>query len=123
MEYSNGLSKASEAPKEGVKTLVSLLAPFAPHLAEELWEKLGEPFSIHTSPWPTWDEKYLQKEQDLIVVQVNGKLRDRLTVPSGSSEADITRLALASPKVAPYTDSKKPAKIVYVPGRLVNIVV
>lgn len=123
MEYSNTLSKAPKAPREGVKTLVSLLAPFASHLAEELWEKLGESFSIHTSAWPIWEEKYLKSEEELIVVQVNGKLRDRLTVKSGAGEDEITRLALASPKIAPYTDGKKPAKIIFVPGRLVNIVV
>ena len=123
MEYSNTLSKAPKPSREAVLTLVSLLSPFASHLAEELWQKLGQPFSVHTAAWPQYEDKYLSREQNLIVVQVNGKLRERLTVPSGSSEADITRLALASPKIAPYTDNKKPAKTIYVPGRLINIVV
>lgn len=123
MEYSNTLGKLSSVPKTAVSTLVTLLAPFAPHLSEELWERLGEGFSVHTSPWPTYEEKYLQSDQELIVVQVNGKLRDKLSVPRGTGEEEITRLALASPKVAPYTDGKKPTKIVFVPGRLVNIVV
>jgi leucyl-tRNA synthetase len=122
MEYSNVLSKAPEAPREGVKTLVGLLAPFAPHLSEELWERLDQPFSVHESPWPVWDEKYLKESTETIVVQVNGKLRDRIIVPVGSSEEKVTRLALASPKVVSYTGGKKPGRVVFVPGRLISIV-
>lgn len=122
MEYANALSKAPEASREAVKTLVSLLAPFASHLAEELWEKLGEKFSVHTSTWPIYEEKYLASETELIIVQVNGKLRDRLTVPTGSSEEEVTRLALASGKVSSYTKGNQPSKTVFVPGRLLNIV-
>lgn len=122
MEYANELSKAPQPPREGVKTLVSLLAPFAAHLGEELWEKLGGEFSVHTSLWPSYEEKYLKSETEQIVVQVDGKLRDRLEVPTGSSEEEVTRLALASPKVSAYTKDKHPSKTVFVPGRLINIV-
>lgn len=122
MEYANMLSKAPQPPKEAVKALVSLLAPFASHLAEEWWEGLGEKFSVHTAAWPEFDEKYLKSEEELIVVQVNGKLRDRLTMPVGSSEGEVTRLAVASPKVSSYTKGEKPKRVIFVPGRLINLV-
>jgi leucyl-tRNA synthetase len=122
MEYSNSLYKAQEPPKSGLKTLVSLLAPFAPHLAEELWERLGQPFSVHRAAWPTFQEKYLKTDEELVVVQVNGKLRDRLNIPTGASEEEVRRLALASPRVSTYTNSREPSRVVYVPGRLINLV-
>jgi leucyl-tRNA synthetase len=122
MEYSNSLSKAPKPPKSGVRTLVSLLAPFAPHLAEELWERLEESFSVHKLAWPTYDERLLKSEQDLIVVQVNGKLRDKLTVSAGSSEEDVKRLSLDSPKVSTYTGNATVDRVVFVPGKLINFV-
>ncbi len=122
MEYANGLSEAPQASKSAARTLVSLLAPFASHLAEELWQSLGEGFSVHTSPWPTLEEKYLISKDELIVVQVSGKLRDRLSVPTGSSEEEVTRLALARPKVSSYTKDSQLSKTIFVPGRLINFV-
>jgi leucyl-tRNA synthetase len=122
MEFTNSLSKQSNPAKESALILVSLLAPFAPHLTEELWEKLGQKFSIHTSPWPEFEAKYLKEDQEIIVVQVNGRLRDKIAVPSGSREDAVTRLALASPKVTAYTRSNQPEKVVFVPGRLINFV-
>lgn len=123
MEYSNVLGKAPQAPKRGVQTLVSLLAVFAPHLAEELWERLGGTFSIHKLEWPSYDEKQLVGEKQIIVVQVNGKLRDKLELEVGISEEELKRLALDSDKVKPYTISKEPDKMIYVPGKLVNFVI
>lgn len=123
MEYSNILAKNPEPPKEGVKTLISLLAPFAPHLGEEMWERLGGEFSVHRAPWPQIDEQYLKSDQDLIIVQVNGKFRDKLVLPSGSSEDEINRLALASPRVSSYTKDKKFDKTIFIPGKLINFVV
>ena len=132
MEYVNELYKlkvmlpadaANPVWKEAVLSLAQLLAPFAPHLAEELWHELGHEDSVHVDHWPAWDEKYLVADVVTIVVQVNGKVRARLDMPSESSEQDITEKALASERVAEFTGNKKPAKVIYVPGRLINIVV
>ena len=122
MEFTNSLSKTPKASKTAVTTLVSLLSPFAPHLSEELWQRLSEPYSVHTSAWPDYDEKYLRSETQVIVVQVNGRLRDKLVVPTTATELEITRLALASEKIAAYTKGNQPGKTIYVPGRLLNIV-
>lgn len=122
MEYTNALSKASKPSKSAVLTLVSLLSVFAPHLGEELWERLGQPFSVHTSPWPKFDQQQLVGDQEVVVVQINGKLRDRLTAPSGSSEEEIKRLALASDKVTAYTEKSAVDKVIFVPGKLINFV-
>lgn len=122
MEYTNSLGRSPEPPKEGVKTLVSLLGPFAPHLAEELWEQLGQSFSVHKAPWPEYESKYLKEDHELIVIQIDGRFRDKLSVPTGSDEATVTRLALDSPKVRSYTKGSRPQKVVFVPGRLINFV-
>ena len=123
MEYSNALAKAPKPPKSGVKTLVSLLVPFAPHLAEEVWERLGGKFSVHKASWPSYEEKYLTGDEVLIVVQVNGKLRDKITVSSGASEEEVKRLSLDSDKVAGYTKGVTVDKVIFVPGKLINFVI
>lgn len=103
-------------------TLLLLLAPFAPHISEELWQELGNNESIHTSEWPTSDEKYLVSDVMTIVVQVNGKLRATLELPTDSKEAEIVKAASSDKKVKTYLTAE-PKKTVYVPGRLVNFVV
>ncbi len=131
MEYVNELYKIKiELPahpdnpawKEAIETLAQLLAPFAPHIAEEVWHEIGHEDSVHVDHWPTWDEKYLQADVITIVVQINGKVRAQLDVPADSSEEDTTRLALEHPKVIEHIGTKKPRKVIYIPGRLVNIV-
>ncbi|MFH1646974.1 MAG: leucine--tRNA ligase, partial [Chloroflexota bacterium] len=130
MEFCNYLGKVREAGSvsregwdEAVKTLLLLLAPTAPHLAEELWQQTGRDYSIHNQPWPRWDEALVREEEITLVIQVNGKLRDKLTAPVSISEGEARKLALAQPKVRTHCEGKKILNIIYVPGKLVNIVV
>jgi len=130
MEFTNYLIRvkkigavASSAWKEAVDTLLLLLAPTAPHLAEELWQRMGHNYSIHNQTWPKWDEALAREEEITLVVQVNGKLRDRITVPASITEAEARHLALERERVKAYLEGKEIVNIVYVPGRLVNLVV
>ncbi len=100
-----------------------LLAPTAPHLAEELWQQTGHGYSIHDQSWPQWDKELAKDEEITLVVQVNGKLRDRITVPVSITEAEARQVALGSQKVRTYLGDKEVFDIIYVPGRLVNLVV
>ncbi|MBI2857386.1 MAG: leucine--tRNA ligase, partial [Chloroflexi bacterium] len=130
MELTNYLSDVREAgnvPAQdwsaAIKNLLLMLAPSAPHLAEELWEMTGHTFSIHSQRWPSWDEALTKEEEITLVVQVNGKLRDRVSAPASLSEAEARELALGREKVKAYLDNKAVLRLVYVPGRLINIVV
>ena len=109
--------------REIQRTLVLLLAPFAPYLAHELWEVLGEKSSLLRAPWPQYDPALTKEEEIEIAVQVNGKLRTRLTVPAGSSEEALRQLALAHEKVRASLEGRQVVKAIVVPGKLVNIVV
>jgi len=108
-----------------------MLAPLCPHIAEELWtEALGRPYSVHTQPWPKVDEAAAKEDEITIPVQVNGKLRDRITVPADASEEDIKSAALASEGVQKYlrsaagaAEGKPPKKVIVAQKKLVNIVV
>jgi leucyl-tRNA synthetase len=129
MELSNYLSKVKEIGavsnslwQETITYLLLLLAPTAPHLAEELWSRTGHPYSIHNQSWPKWDEKLTREEEVTLVIQINGKLRDKLTVPASVTEAEARELALGRERVKAYTEGKNIANIIYVPGRLVNLV-
>ncbi len=132
MEYVNELYKIKvELPanpdnaawKEAISALAQLLAPFAPHLAEELWSELGHQDSVHVDHWPRWDEALLVADVVTIVVQINGKVRAKLDVPAESSEEEVTAAALENERVIEHIGVTRPAKIIYVPGRLINIVV
>jgi leucyl-tRNA synthetase len=130
MEFTNGLTGAKEAGpvdadawREAIDSLLLLLAPSAPHLTEELWERTSHPYSIHSQSWPEWDRELAREEEITLVVQVNGKLRDRLQVPADITEERAKELALASARVHAHTDGRQMVRIVYVPGRLVNVVV
>ncbi|HUP26554.1 MAG TPA: leucine--tRNA ligase [Candidatus Limnocylindrales bacterium] len=103
--------------------LIKLLAPFAPHISEELWQQLGNGASVHASSWPVHDERFLVSETVIIVVQVNGKLRAQLIVNADITEEEATQKAKSDPKVASYIDNKEIKKTIYVPGKLVNLVV
>ncbi len=109
--------------RESIESLVLLLSPFAPHIAEELWEKLGKQPSILNAPWPEWDEQALKVEEILIVIQVNGRLRGRINVPADSTEDEIREAALADERIQKYIAGKEVKKVVVVPKRLANIVV
>ncbi len=108
---------------EVIEALPLLIAPFAPHLADELWEKLGHSGSTYRASWPTWDPEVAAEDMITIVVQVNGKLRERLTVPAGAPEDEVKQLALEASKVVEAVAGKTIRNVVSVPERLVNIVV
>jgi len=113
----------SEAWDFAIESLLQLLSPFAPHLTEELWQQLGHSDTIHVDHWPQWDNQYLQTDVMTIIVQVNGKLRAKLEVSKETSEDEIKELALSDDNVKVFVGNKKPTKMIYVPGRLVSIVV
>ena len=112
----------SAAWTEAVEIYLKMLAPVSPHISEELWVLLGKPYSIHTQSWPKVDEVAAADEEITLVVQINGKLRDRIMVPVDVSEADAKSLALASEQVQKVLAGKEPRQVIYVKGRLVNIV-
>jgi len=116
----NGMSGAHW--EQAIKQLVQLVAPFAPHLAEELWQQLGGEGLIQAAAWPNWDDQQLAIDTITIVVQVNGKVRATLSVPPQTSEEDIRSQALKDERVVKFTKDSQPKRIVYVPGKLVNIV-
>ena len=105
------------------RNLALLLAPFAPYLAHELWEMLGEKGSLLRAPWPKYDAELAKEEEIEIPVQVNGKLRSRITVPADSEEAFVLERALADEKVKAAITGKQILKKIYVPGKMVNLVV
>jgi len=105
------------------RTLALLLAPFAPYLAHEMWERIGEKQSLLRQPWPRYDPELAKEEEIEIVIQVNGKLRSRLLVAAGAPEEEVRERALADEKVRASLDGKQVVKAIVVPGKLVNIVV
>ena len=102
---------------------LKLLAPFAPHLTEEIWNKLGNKTSIHVEPWPKYDPKLIEENSFELIVQVNGKVRDKFEVPINISKEEAERLTLAREKVKSILGNKKPGKIIFVPKRLINFVI
>jgi leucyl-tRNA synthetase len=115
-------AKPSQSRSEAIRTLVKLIAPMAPHLAEESWEALGEERLVANADWPRHDPALLVEDQVTLAVQVNGKLRDTLTAPRGLDRAEAEALALASDKVQRQLAGASPRKVIVVPDRLVNIV-
>jgi leucyl-tRNA synthetase len=111
------------ALREAVETLLTLLAPFAPHLCEELWAMTGHRESVLAQPWPIYDPEVAQADEILVVVQVNGRLRNRLTLPAGASEEQMRQAALADPRTRRWLEGKPVRRVVTVPNKLVNIVV
>jgi leucyl-tRNA synthetase len=108
--------------KAGVETIVVLLAPFVPHIASELWEHLGHRERLDGVPWPAFSPQALEMDELLIVVQVNGKVRGKITVPADVSRERVEGMALADERVSAFVDGRKIQRLVYVPRRLVNIV-
>lgn len=113
----------SPAWNEAVEIYLKMLAPVTPHISEELWQHIGKPYSIHTQSWPKVDEAAAADEEITLVVQVNGKLRDRIVVPAGISDDDAKKIALDSESVKKTLEGKAPRQVIYVKGRLVNIVI
>ena len=130
MECTNTLFRAREAGAAAtaewapaLRTLVLMLAPFAPHAAEELWARLGRPYSVHQQAWPAWDPGAVQEDTVTLVLQVNGRVRDRVQVPAGLDEARLRETALTSEKVRKFIDGMQVQDIIVVRGKLVNVVV
>jgi leucyl-tRNA synthetase len=109
--------------KEAIEALVRMLSPFTPHMAEELWEILGHPAGVVNAGWPAFDEAVAKADQIVVPVQVNGKVRGRLTVPADATGDDLRSAALADPQVRAHLAGKEVRKLVVVPGKLVSIVV
>ena len=129
MEYTNALSKAKAAHygtalwDEAITNLLLLVAPVAPHMAEELWAFLGKPYSIHQQAWPTWDPAMLVEDEIEIPVQINGKVRGRVTVPADAGEEAIKAAALADANVQRHLEGQQVIKVIVPNGKLVSIVV
>ena len=119
----NALEKESHISLITYQTSLILLSPFAPHIAEELWERMGNKESLFLSQWPKWDKKKIVAETVAIAVQINGKVRTVLTVPAGSDEATVQALALADAKIIAHLGEKKIRKVIYVQDKILNLVV
>ncbi|MDO9301765.1 MAG: class I tRNA ligase family protein, partial [Anaerolineales bacterium] len=133
MELMNEMYKAREAGalagsgsaewSEAQEIYVKMMAPVTPHVAEELWAYLGRPYSIHTQSWPQVDETATKEDSIELPVQVNGKVRDRITVPAEATEDEIKSAALASEMVQKFLEGKEPKKVIVANRRLVSVVV
>ncbi len=123
MVFLNEAEGFTSFPRQLWRSFVILVSPYAPHLAEELWERLGETPSISKEPWPLWDEALCQDEEVEMVFQINGKIRSRLTVPSGLTPVQMEELARQDARIIALTEGKTILKIITVPNKLVNIVV
>ncbi len=123
MIFVNEMMKIKEQSKSILEMFVLLLSPFAPHLAEELWEKLGHDKTLAYEPWPSYDNKYLVENEVEIAIQVLGKIKTRLVVPVGISEAELQTRVMADANIKPWVEGKTVKKVIIVPGRLVNIIV
>jgi leucyl-tRNA synthetase len=108
--------------REAIETVVILLSPFVPHFAEELWEVLGNKESVIKTPWPLYDQEAVLEEEILIVIQVNGKLRDRMTIPASYGEEEVKVWALKSERIQKLVEGKEIKRVILVPKKLVNIV-
>jgi leucyl-tRNA synthetase len=120
-EQEAGLSRV--ALDQILPSLVLLLGPFAPYMAEELWDQLGRNGPVFREPWPAYDEELAKEDAADVVLQVNGKVRGRIAVPFGASQAELEKLALADPKMQPFVAGKQVVKVIVVPDKLVNIVI
>ena len=123
MTLTRHLADQGRASREGVRALTLLLSPFAPHLAEELWQRLGNRTSLAYEPWPSYDEALCRDEIVEIAVQVNGKVRGRITVAPAAPEAEARALAEGDPNVSSHIAGKTVKKFVYVPGKIANFIV
>jgi leucyl-tRNA synthetase len=132
MELVNALYQYKEVPetdrdpevaKEALESVLLLLAPFAPHITEELWELTGHQESIHKQPWPIYDPALIVEDEITIVVQINGRVKERMLVPANLSANQMQERVLAHPRVQQIIAGKEINKVIPVPGKLVNIVV
>jgi len=123
MVFVNELTGMDVKPRSVLEQFIKLLAPYAPHMAEEIWARLGHKETIAYVDWPVADEKYLAEDLISLAVQVNGKLRDQLEVPADITEDAIREMIDHRPKLEAHLEGKTIVKMIYVPGRLVSLVV
>ncbi len=130
MELTNTMSKLKETSvvntdvwTEARDMLILLMAPFTPHIAEELWVRTGHEYSVHNQSWPTWDEALTKEETITLVVQINGKVRDKIPAPAGLSQDEALKLALESAKVQKHLNGKEIRRVIFAQGRILNLVV
>jgi leucyl-tRNA synthetase len=109
--------------REAIETFLILLAPFAPHITEELWSQLGCKGSIHNQPWPKYNKKLVKEEMVTLIIQVNGRVRDKIEVKADISEGEAKKLTLNRENVKKWTVGKEIKKIIFVPNKLINIVI
>lgn len=127
MKLSNAIHDANckDSPiyAEGIETLILLLAPFSPHIAEELWQTIGNTASVHQQIWPKYDESALVVDEITLVIQINGKTRGTIQVPTTTDKDTLEKYARESEAAQRYTEGKEIKKVIVVPGKLVNFVV
>jgi leucyl-tRNA synthetase len=123
MEHANSATTNAPMRIEDYETLLILLSPFAPFIAEELWHELGHKESIFTEKWPEYDPEMIKDQEIELVIQVNGKVRDKMIVSADISEDDAKKLALESEKIKTFVEGKEIKKIIFVRGRLISIVI
>ena len=124
MEFVNAWSEDGKIlSKKDAQAFLYLLSPFAPHIVEELWNKLGNKESIFKEEWPEYDKKLIQEETVQLIVQINGKVRDKIEIKIGLSEKEVQELILSQEKIQKWLDAKKIKKFIYIPNRLVNLVI
>ena len=123
MIFSNALQKAPTVSRATALAFLRVLAPFAPHIAEELWARLGEKPSIQTAPWPEFDAAKFASDEVKLVFQVNGKHRGDQLVPVGLDQESALGIAKSNPRVAPYLEGKTVKRVIHVPNKILNIVV
>ena len=123
MEYTNALSKYDKIPRKYIETLILLLAPFAPHITEELWESIGNAYSVYNQRYPEYDEEKTKDESKTIGIQVNGKLRGEITVTESDTEDSVKEKVLSEENIKKYTDEKEIVKFIYIPNKIVSIIV
>lgn len=123
MTFSNELEKSKEISSEDFGAFLKILCPFAPHITQELWSQMGFDTFLMNEPWPTYDKEYLVDNEIELIIQVNGKVRDKMIVAADMREEDIRETAIARKKVQKFIDGKSVQKVIVVPGRLVSIVV
>ncbi|MEM9728358.1 MAG: class I tRNA ligase family protein, partial [Myxococcota bacterium] len=122
MVLSNELTKLDTVPKKSAEALALLVHPFAPHLAEELWEMLGHPPSVQSEPWPEYNPALCEDDEVEVPVQVNGKVRGRITLPKTASEDQALAAAMAVDNVATQLEGREIRKTIWVPGKILNLI-
>ena len=122
-KYKELENKNNYVIKEGIETIITILSPFAPHIGEELWQMIGKEGSIFDISWPKYDETALVKDEIEVVVQINGKVRGKLSISSNVSKEEMEKIATEDEKIKSLIEGKEIVKIVAVPKKLVNIVV